>query len=313
MNKFNLKSLLAIALFGSAAAGANASTDLLSLSTGVDGANDNIMTIGSGSHAETVDTNWTYQGYYDSYGLTRGDVFGSSVSNPNAAIGGNISSPSATLTPGSFAYVLTGANRPGYYNPGDGSQWLSVSPNQSNGGTPINPPGNYEYQLNLSSFVNPNGGEVHISIGEINADNSFELAVGGSVAAKSFLLTPFATQETWNTSGVRNDTFSFSPKDGALFDVIVANANDQLSNGNYAYEKNPTGFLIDNLVVTQDSGPTPSQDALTPNSQIYNQIVKGSGPVKVIAAPEPGTWAILLSFLGVVAFQARGRRRSSLA
>ncbi len=312
MNATRLTKLLTIALLAGTAASAYADTPLLTLSTGVNGVDNNIVTTGAG----TVDTNWTYEGYYDSYGLTRGQVFGSSVSNPNGAITGDISSPTANLTAGSSAFVLSGANRPGYYNPGDGSQWLSVSGNQANGGTPINPPGNYEYQLNLSSFINPNGGEVHISIGEINADNHFELAVGGSVAASSYLLTPFATQETWNNAGSRNVSFSFSPTDGALFDVIVANANDQLSNGQYVYEKNPTGFLIDDMVVTQDAGagaPLPT-DTLTSSTAIYHQIVAGSGPVnrQVVAAAEPGTWLMMLSFLGVVAFQLRTRRSAHL-
>ncbi len=310
---YSIKNLLILTLL-TAASGASAETTLFSSSTGVNGFNNNLLTTGAGSSAVTQDTNWQFEGFTDSYGLTRGQVFGSSVSNPNAAISGLISSPSATLPIGTDAYVVSGANRPGWYNPHDGAQWIAAEPKQANGGTPINPPGNYDFRLNLSSYINPNGGEVHVSIGEINADNHFEMAVGGSVAAKSFLLQPFATQETWNNAGQMGYHFNFSPKDGALLDMIVANNNDQLVNGHYAYDKNPTGFLIDHMVVTQDAGSAPARDHLTANNAIYNQIVQGSGPVNsrgIVAAPEPRTWLVLLSFLAVVGWQARNRSSAS--
>ena len=156
---------------------------LFSTSTGVNGSNNNIQTIGTGSKAYKVDANWTVAGFYDAYGLSRSDVFGKSVSDPNGLISDPISSPSATRTFGYDAYVITGGNRPGWYNPGDGAQWLGASLNENNGGTPVDPPGNYVYQLNLSKYINPNGGLVTLNIGSINADNHYELAINGSVAA----------------------------------------------------------------------------------------------------------------------------------
>ena len=52
-----------------------------SFTTGVD-TNNNIVTTTVGSTTTTQDTNWSFVGYFDSYGLTRGQVFGSSVSEP---------------------------------------------------------------------------------------------------------------------------------------------------------------------------------------------------------------------------------------
>jgi len=285
---------------------------LFSTSTGVD-SNNNIETVGTGSSAYQVDTNWTVAGYYDSYGLTRADVFGSNVSNPNGLIGDPINSPSATRTFGYNADVVTGGNRPGWYNPGTGAQWIAPSVNENNGGTPIDPPGNYVFQLNLAPYINPKSGEVTINIGDINADNHFELAISGTSAAESFVATPFATQETWGSPG-DSDTFSFSPKDGTTLDVIIANSNDQTNNGQYSYQKNPTGFLISDLTVTQASGKTPAQDKMTPTAQIDYGVAPSSGPVyrqRLVSAPEPGTWLIMGAFILITISQVRRQKASS--
>jgi len=283
------------------------------ISTGVDGADNNIETISTAAGTVEVDTNWSYQGYYDSYNLTRGDVFGSKVSNPNAAITDPITASNATPYGTHYADVITGGDRPGWYKPANGSQWIGVSQNEQNGGTPIDPPGNYVFSLNLAGLVNPNGGEVHLDIGEINADNHFELAISNSAQEKSYLLTPFATQETWDTSGVQDLAFNFSPKDGQTLDVIVANSNDQLSNGKYVPQKNPTGFLISDLAITQDSGPTPAQDKMASTNSLEKAVAPGSGLVmrpSIVAAPEPGSCVTMLGFAGVAAWQLRRRNKS---
>lgn len=302
----------AVAIAASATISTATAGVVFSASTGVEGPDNNLLSTGSGSNAVTLDQNWTLAGYYDSYGLSRADVFGSSVSNPNGRISEFINSPSAsTLFPYS-AYVVTGAGRPGWYNPQDGAQWIAAAPNQQNGGAPVNPPGNYEFQLDLSKYVNPNGGAVHVSIGEINADNHYEIAVSGSSADKSYLAKPYANQETWGNPGDQNVQFTFSPKDGATLDVIVANANDQLRNGKYAYDKNPTGFLIDHLVVSQDAGSAPAQDKLTSNAIVAGAIAPGSGPVAhkqlMIAAPEPNAWMIMIGFLLIPVLKGRDFR-----
>jgi len=156
---------------------------------------------------------------------------------------------------------------------------------------------------------------VSVDIGSINADNHYELAINGSVASESYLAKPFATQETWNKPGDSVD-FSFSPKDGALLDVIVANSNDQLSNGKYAYDKNPTGFMIDDLTVTQASGPTPKRDQLTPTAKVNYSVTPYTGPVyqqRLVSAPEPSTWVILAAFVAITVVQAkRSQNRSAI-
>jgi hypothetical protein len=301
------------ALAATAISGAQAD-DAFTLSTGIDGSKNNIETIASGGQTTQIDTNWTFEGYYDSYNLTRADVFGAKVSNPNGAITDPITSSAATPYAPHYADVITGGNRPGWYNPKDGSQWVGVSPNEQNGGVPIDPPGNYVFRLNMSSFVNPKGGAVTISIGEINADNSFALAVSNSAQEKSYLLTPFATQETWNTPGYRNMSFTFSPQDGQSLDVIVANANDQLSNGKYTYQKNPTGFLMDNVVITQAGGPTPKQDNMVSTKSLVTKAAPGTGAVFhsiVVAAPEPGSCWTMAGFVAIAAWQLRRCKSSS--
>ncbi len=309
MQNLNIKVIGGVLGLVLAATTASPAAVLFSTSTGVD-SNNNIQTIGKGSSAYKVDANWTVAGYYDSYGLTRADVFGKGVSNPNGMIGDPISSPSATRTFGYSADVITGGNRPGWYNPGDGAQWLGASLNENNGGAPVDPPGNYVFQLDLSKYINPNGGLVSVDIGAINADNHYELAINGSVAAESYLAKAFATQETWNKPGDAVQ-FSFSPKDGAILDVIVANSNDQLRNGVYYADKNPTGFLIDNLTVTQASGPTPARDTMTSTAKLNNSAAPNSGPVfqqRLVSAPEPGTWVIMAAFIAITAFQVKNKK-----
>ena len=280
-------------------------------STGVQGSNNNILTVNSGSGSYKVDSNWKVAGYYDSYGLTRGDVFGSNISNANALLNtGLISSPTATRTFGYDAYVNTGGNRPGWYNPNDGTQWIGASLNENNGGTPMDAPGNYVFQLDLSQYIDPNSGLVTVNIAGINADNHYEIAIDGSVAEESFLAKAFDTQETWNRPGDAF-SFSFSPKDGTMLDVIVANSNDQLRNGAYYYDKNPAGFMIDGLTVSQASGPTPAQDKLTSTKAIGYSVTSGTGPVyqqRLVSAPEPGTWLILAAFVLITVSQARNKK-----
>jgi hypothetical protein len=203
------------------------------------------------------------------------------------------------------------ANRPGWYNPGTGAQWLSLYPTQSNGGVPLDPPGNYVYQLSLSPYINSNGGEVTINIGAVNADNHFEFAIGGSVAAEEYLAEPFATTETWNTAGTAV-TFSFSPADGTTLDLIIANDNDQVSrSGAYDYSKNPTGFMIRDLTVSQASGPTPSRNTLTPTAQVNKGVVPYTGTVysaSLIAAPEPAAWMVMGGFVLIALGSGRFRK-----
>jgi len=290
--------------------GSAAFAHTVTLSTGVD-TNNNITTNSGGVE---VDSNWVFTQYYDSYNLTRADVFGSSVSNPHGAIGYNISSAAASaasIEPTHIAAsVVPTAQRPGWYNSSTGAQWLSLYPTQKNGGVPLDPPGNYVYQLNLSPYINTNDGEVTISIGSINADNHFELAIGGSVAASEYLAEPFATAETWDTPGT-SVTFSFSPKDGTTLDLIIANDNDQLTgSGAYAYSKNPTGFMINDLTVTQASGTPPPANAMTLTKNADSGTVPGSGPVfnpSLIAAPEPAAWIVMGSFV-FIALGARFRK-----
>jgi len=305
MESFHLHSkplFLAAASLALAASG-SCFANGVTLETGVDTNNNNISSVSTASSTATVDKNWSFVGYFDSYGITRGQVFGSSVSDPSGAIGYNISSAAASAAStgptDTAAYVITGGNRPGWYNPGNGAQWLADLPNQNNGGIPINPPGNYQYQLNLSPYISTTGGLVTVTISGINADNHYELAIANSVAAKAFLVEPFATQETWNVPG-NQVSFSFSPKDGTTLDLIVANSNDQTSNGKYVYEKNPTGFLISKMAVTQASGPTPAQDKMISLATVTGATAPGSGTVyshQLVAAPEPSTWAILGAFL----------------
>ena len=294
------------------------SKTVFSLSTGVEGNNNNLQTIVSGGTKETVDTNWKFDSYYDSYGLTRGMVFGNSVSDPNGRIGYNISSAKASAASlgnaDTSAYVITGGNRPGWYNPGTGAQWLGPSNNEQNGGTPINPPGNYEFSLDLSKYINKKGGLVTVSIADINADNHYELAVGGSVQEMMDLVKPFATQETWNVPG-NKFTFTFSPADGTTLDLILANANDQLNGGKYSYQKNPTGFLISGMTVSQASGPTPAADKMVWKNTVVGAVVAGSGTVyshNLVAAPEPGQWLLMGSFLAITSASGMFKRRSGI-
>jgi len=280
--------------------GANCHASSTVISTGVD-TDNNIINTPSGE----VDTNWKFTGYYDSYGLTRGQVFGSGVSDANGAIGYNISSAAASAaTTGPVdtnAAVVTGGNRPGWYNPGTGAQWIAPTQDEANGGIPINPPGNYEYQMNLSPFVSTTGGLVTITIADINADNHFQLAIGNESAAE-YLAVPFATQETWGSKGP-SLTITFSPLDGTTLDVIIANNNDQTNGaGQYVYSKNPTGFLISGMSISQASGPTPKQDKLVNARTANGSAFSGSGPVyhNLVAAPEPSTWFIMGSFLLIV-------------
>jgi hypothetical protein len=277
------------------------------LTTGVD-TNNNIVQTANG----TVDTNWKFAGYYDSYGLTRGQVFGSNVSNASGAIGYNISSAAtsaATTGPANTAAVLvTGADRPGWYNPGTGAQWLAPTADEANAGIPINPPGNYEYQMNLSPYISTTGGLATITITGLSADNHYELAIGNSTS-EEYLAKPFATQETWNTAG-NNLQITFSPLDGTTLDLIVANNNDQTNSaGQYVYDKNPTGFIIKDLTVSQASGPTPKQDKLVSAISVNGAVTPGSGVVyrSLVAAPEPATWAIMASFLLIVLCKAGSR------
>ena len=294
----------ALSLFGSAAF-----ANSISLTTGVD-TNNNIKTIGG----VTEDTNWTFTQFYDSYNLTRADVFGASVSNPHGAIGYNISSAAASAASTQptriTASVVPLANRPGWYNPGTGAQWLSLYPTQANGGIPLDPPGNYVYQLNLSPYIHANSGEVTLSFGAINADNHFALAIGGSVAAQEYLAQPFARQETWDTPGTPV-TFSFSPADGTTLDLIIANNNDQITGtGAYNYSKNPTGFMVSNLTISQASGATPPRDTMTPTSQVNSSVPAGSGTVysrSLVAAPEPAAWMVMGGFV-LLALGSRFRK-----
>ena len=282
----------------------------VTLTTGVD-TNNNIK---DNSQGTEVDTNWNFTQFDDSYNLTRSDVFGASVTNPNGAIGYNISSAAASaasIEPTHIAAnVVPVANRPGWYNPGTGAQWLSLYPTQTNGGVPLDPPGNYVFQLNLSPYINSNGGEVTINIGAVNADNHFALAIGGSVAQEVYLAEPFARQETWNTPGT-SETFSFSPADGTTLDLIIANNNDQVTGtGAYSYAKNPIGFMLSDLTVTQASGATPPRDAMTPTSTVDSSVVAGSGTVyshSLIAAPEPAAWMVMGSFV-LIALGCRFRK-----
>ena len=206
--------------------------------------------------------------------------------------------------------MVSVANRPGWYNPGTGAQWLSLYPTQTNGGIPLNPPGNYVYQLNLSPFINAGGGEVTLSFGGINADNHFALAIGGSVAAQEYLAEPFAKQETWNTPGTPV-TFSFSPADGTILDLIIANNNDQITgSGAYNYSKNPTGFMVSDLTISQASGATPPRDPMTPTTTVNGGVPSGSGTVysrSLIAAPEPKAWMVMGGFV-LIALGARFRK-----
>ena len=281
----------------------------ISISTGVD-TNNNIQTVTGGE----VDTNWTFTQYYDSYNLTREDVFGASVSDPNGAIGYNISSAAASAASTQQTHIAASvvpvADRPGWYNPGTGAQWLSAFRTQSNGGIPLNPPGNYVYQLNLSPYVKTNGGEVTITIAGVNADNHFAFAIGGSVAQEEFLADPFAKQETWNTAGTAV-TFTFSPSDGRTLDLIVANNNDQTGAGGvYDYSKNPTGFMVSDLTVSQASGTPPPRDAMTSSSVVNSGVIAGSGTVyshSLIAAPEPAAWMVMGSFV-LIALGVRFRK-----
>ncbi len=197
-----------------------------------------------------------------------------SVTIPSAA-----ASAATTGPTDSAAYLVTGGNRPGWYNPGNGAQWLSLAPNQQNGGIPLNPPGNYKYQMNLSPYVNPNGGEVTITVADVNADNHFEFAIGNSITAQEYLAEPFATQETWGSKGP-SLSFSFSPRDGSALDLIIANNNDQTNGaGKYSYQKNPTGFLISGMQISQASGPTPKQDKMVSAITINGAAAPGSGIV----------------------------------
>jgi len=291
------KHFIVLPLAAFALLGANCYATSHTFSTGVD-TNNNIST----SNGTEIDSNWQFTGYYDSYGITRGEAFGSTVSNPNGAIGYDISSAATSAaTTGHVdtdAAVVTGANRPAWYTPSGGAQWISDVSTQANGGIPINPPGNYEYQMNLSPFVSTTGGLVTITIADINADNHFQLAIGNSTADE-YLAIPFATTETWGSKGP-SLTITFSPLDGTTLDVIIANDNDQLnSKGQYVYDKNPTGFEISGLTVSQASGPTPAQDKLVNARSANSAVVPGSGPVfhNLVAAPEPSTWAIMASFL----------------
>jgi hypothetical protein len=287
--------LLPLAAF--ALLSANSFATSPTFSTGVD-TNNNISTSGG----TTVDSNWQFTGFYDSYGLTRGQVFGSGVSDPNGAIGYNISSAAeSAATTGHVdtnATLVTGGNRPGWYNPGTGAQWISDVGTQSNGGIPINPPGNYQYTMNLSPYVNSTGGLVTITIADINADNHFELAIGNA-SAEEYMAIPFATQETWGSKGP-SLTITFSPLDGTDLNVIIANNNDQVNGaGQYVYTKNPTGFLISGMTISQASGPTPKQDPMVNARTANGSAPSGSGTVyhNLVAAPEPSTWVIMASFL----------------
>ena len=291
------KHIIVLPLVAFALLGANSYATSPTFSTGVD-TNSNIVNSGG----TQVDTNWKFTGYYDSYGLTRGQVFGNSVSDARGAIGYNISSAAASAAStgpvDTAAALVTGGNRPGWYNPGTGAQWLSDVATQQNGGIPINPPGNYEYQMNLSPFVNSHGGLVTITIADINADNHFQLAIGNSSVAE-YMAVPFATQETYGSQGP-SLTITFSPLDGNTLNLIIANNNDQTNGAvQYVYDKNPTGFLISGMTISQASGPTPKQDKLV-NAKLANGAAPAnSGPVfhNLVAAPEPSTWVIMASFL----------------
>ena len=97
--------------------------------------------------------------------------------------------------------------------------------------------------------------------------------------ASEYLAKPFATQETWNTAGTAV-SFTFSPKDGTDLEVIVANNNDQTTgNGSYDYEKNPTGFMIQGMTISQASGTPPPQDKMTSKNTINGGTVPGTGTV----------------------------------
>jgi len=284
----------------------------VTLTSGVD-TNNNIKTNSAGT---TVDTNWLFTQYDDSYNLTRAQVFGASVANPNGAIGYNISSAAASAASTNptniAASVITAANRPaGWYNPGTAAQWLSLSPKQANGGVPIDPPGNYVYQLNLSPYVNIHDGEVTITMTGVNADNHYAFAIGGSVAAEEYLVKPLATTETYSSAG-STVTFSFSPADGTKLDLIVANDNDQVkSDGSYEYSKNPTGFMVRDLTVTQASGTPSPMNAMTSDSKIDSGVVAGTGTVysrSLIAAPEPAAWMVMGGFVLIALGATRFRK-----